>query len=359
MPPSKKRKPSPPTKKKKKKTTQRSKKRTQKKSGKGFRDLVIALVLMGVVVAAGVVYDHFKPQEPRSKQARSIAKEPKRPAKKEKQVKNGRDELADAIDRRRRAAMQAYEEPTVAEKEIKTKESAPRQPTSRAALPTPARGELPKLVIIIDDIASPADLEALQAIPLKLTPSLFPPSKFAAHTPQMARGLRHYMVHLPMQAGSEAGGAMPDTLQVGDSAEKMRRRVAALRRWFPNARYLNNHTGSVFTANYPALHTLYGLLKAQGFTFVDSRTSGRSQGVRVAREYGDPYLGRDVFIDNVQQFGAIRARLKEAVQKARRKGYAIAIGHPHPITFRTLKNALDILVDVKVVYMDELLQSIR
>jgi len=100
---------------------------------------------------------------------------------------------------------------------------------------------------------------------------------------------------------------------------------------------------------------LYGLLKQEHFVFVDSRTSSKSQGERVVKAYGDTYLGRDVFIDNTQQFGAIRNELKNAVKQAKKRGYAIAIGHPYPITIRSLKNSLDILVDVDVVYMDELL----
>jgi polysaccharide deacetylase 2 family uncharacterized protein YibQ len=213
------------------------------------------------------------------------------------------------------------------------------------------------LVIIIDDVSNPKELKAIRSIPLKLTPSLFPPSKFSQKTAEMARGLRHYMVHFPMQAGNHPQGAMPATLTLGDSEAKMRARVKALRRWFPNCRYTNNHTGSVFTSNYKVLHTVYGLLKEEGFTFLDSRTSPKSKGKKVAKAYGDFYLYRDVFIDNVQEFGPIRKQLKAAIKKAKKRGYAIAIGHPHPMTLRTLKNSLDILVDVDVLYLDELMQG--
>ncbi len=162
------------------------------------------------------------------------------------------------------------------------------------------------------------------------------------------------MVHFPMQAEHYPRGAMPNTSTVKDSEKQMRTRVKNLRKWFPAALYTNNHTGSVFTSDYRALHTMYGLLKEEGFVFVDSRTSSKSKGKKVAKEYGDFYLHRDVFIDNVQKFGEIRKQLKAAVKKAKQRGYAIAIGHPHAITLRSLKNSLDILVDVDVVYLDEL-----
>jgi len=163
------------------------------------------------------------------------------------------------------------------------------------------------------------------------------------------------MIHLPMEAPEHPKNAMPDTIVRHDSKEKMQLRVKQLREWFPRVVYVNNHTGSTFTADSDALMRLYGLLKQEHFVFVDSRTSSKSQGERVVKAYGDTYLGRDVFIDNTQQFGAIRNELKNAVKQAKKRGYAIAIGHPYPITIRSLKNSLDILVDVDVVYMDELL----
>jgi polysaccharide deacetylase 2 family uncharacterized protein YibQ len=136
----------------------------------------------------------------------------------------------------------------------------------------------------------------------------------------------------------------------------MRSRVKDLRKWFPSCTYTNNHTGSVFTSDYRALHTAYGILKEEGFIFIDSRTSAKTKGKKVARSYGDFYLHRDVFIDNVQNFNAIRKQLRTAVKKAQKRGYAIAIGHPHAATFDTLKKSGDILSAVDVVYIDELLK---
>ena len=232
----------------------------------------------------------------------------------------------------------------------------PEESVLRVRQPAIDRRKRPKLVIIIDDVANPKQLKQIQAVPLKLTPSIFPPSRNLTSTSKMAKNLRHYMIHFPMQAGNHPSGAMPNTVTIHDSKAKMRTRVKDLRKWFPTCTCTNNHTGSVFTSDYKSLYTMYGLLKEEGFVFVDSRTSPKSKGKRVAKEYGDFYLHRDVFIDNVQKFGAIRKQLKIAVKKAKKRGYAIAIGHPHKMTLRTLKNSLDILVDVDVIYLDELMR---
>jgi len=225
----------------------------------------------------------------------------------------------------------------------------------RISAPVIDRHKPPKLVIIIDDVATPEQLRRIRSIPLKLTPSIFPPSDHLESTAKMARKLTHYMVHFPIQAGNYPHGAMPNTLTVTDSRAKIKTRIKALRRWFPSCVYINNHTGSVFTSDYKALHRLYGLLKEEGFLFLDSRTSSKSKGKKVSASYGDFYLYRDVFIDNIQSFAAIRKQLKSAVAIAKKRGYAIAIGHPHQTTLKTLKNSLDLLVHVDVVYLDELM----
>jgi len=143
------------------------------------------------------------------------------------------------------------------------------------------------------------------------------------------------------------------TLFVRDGQEKVRERVEEIRRLFPTAHFLNNHTGSVFTSDYRAMYRLYGDLKREGFIFVDSRTSGRSKVRKIASAYHTPYLGRDVFLDNVQRPKAILKQLRLAIRIAKKRGYAIAIGHPHPATFEALREAAPLLKGVKAVYLDD------
>ena len=212
----------------------------------------------------------------------------------------------------------------------------------------------PLLVIIIDDISQPSQLRALRSLPYRITPSIFPPSSMNAGTPRLARGLKHYMIHLPLESSSAKMNRFSKTLFRGDSYGRIDARIRELRRLFPSARFLNNHTGSRFTSDRGAMRRLFKALRRQGWIFVDSRTSGRSVGRETARRFGQPYLYRDVFIDNVQSRSAILAQLKKAVRIAKRRGYAIAIGHPHKATFRALRSAGKVLSQVRTVYMDEL-----
>lgn len=214
-----------------------------------------------------------------------------------------------------------------------------------------------KLAIIIDDVSNSQQLNKIRSLPLKLTPSIFPPSEFSPASHRLAVGLKHYMVHLPMESASVQMNAMSKTLKVNDTPLKIRKRVEEIRKFFPTAKYLNNHTGSVYTSNEKAMATLYPILRDNGFIFVDSRTSPNTKVRQIVHAYKDLYIYRDTFLDNVQNVNAIRKQLREAVKIAKKNGHAIAIAHPHVLTFQALASAQDILKEVEVVYLDELFEE--
>ena len=236
----------------------------------------------------------------------------------------------------------------------KTRREESGKSSSGKTSSVPAR---PLLVLIIDDVSQSRQLKKIRALPYRITPSIFPPSQVSKRSHLLTKNLNHYLIHLPLESGSARMNRFSKTLFVDDGPEKIRERVREIRRLFPDGHYVNNHTGSVFTSNYGAMSHLYGDLLREGFVFLDSRTTGRSVVRRVAKEYQRPYLGRDVFIDNVQKRSAILAQLKKAVRIAKKRGYAIAIGHPHPATFDALRHAGKILSQVETVYFDDFYRS--
>ena len=216
------------------------------------------------------------------------------------------------------------------------------------------RGTKPKLAIIIDDVHTQKQIDAIGHLGLKVTPSIFPPYRLAKHSNVLARHLKHYMIHLPMESHSKQFNSQGKTLLTSFTDEQIADRVMEVRQLFPRAKYVNNHTGSVFTSNYKAMKKLYIALKMEGFTFVDSFTESRSKVRQIAHEFGDAYVRRDIFIDNKQELSYIHKQLRLAVHKAKKKGYAIAIGHPHKVTMKALASAKQILKDVELVYIDEI-----
>jgi polysaccharide deacetylase 2 family uncharacterized protein YibQ len=219
------------------------------------------------------------------------------------------------------------------------------------------RGERPRLVIIIDDVHTLRQLHAIQALPFPVNPSIFPPYTLAPNTAKLATQAVHYMIHLPMESGNAKFDRQSKTLKTGFNREQMRKRIHELRMLFPRAHYINNHTGSKFTGDARAMEMLYGVMKEEGFTFIDSRTTGGSKVGKIAHAYGDDYVARDIFLDNVKSVAAIHTQLKKAVRLAKKNGYAIAIGHPHKITMQALRTAKPLLKEVEVVYIDEIFRE--
>ena len=211
----------------------------------------------------------------------------------------------------------------------------------------------PKLVIIIDDVSFKGHVRRIKEIPFKITPSFFPPTKRHPNTVLYAKEFPHYMVHVPMQA-IHFPKPEPKTLNIDDSYQTILNRIKEVKKDFPKAKFINNHTGSTFTANKEAMLKLFKALKAENIGFVDSKTTPHSKSLIAESKYHIPLYTRNIFLDNEENATYIRNQLKKAVKIAKRKGYAIAIGHPHKITLETLKNSTDLLKDVEVVYIDEL-----
>ena len=210
-----------------------------------------------------------------------------------------------------------------------------------------------KLLIIIDDVSHRYQLNLIKNLPFKVTPSIFPPTKMNMHSYKLARGLKHFMVHLPLESHNKQMNTMYKVIRTYYTQKQIDNRVKEIRRLFPNAKYINNHTGSKFSANYKASKRLYKSLIASGFKFVDSRTSINTKFPKIAREFHKRYLKSDLFIDNILNVNSIKAKIRRGVKLAKQRGYAVVIGHPHPQTFRALKELSPLIKSIKTVYVDE------
>jgi len=199
------------------------------------------------------------------------------------------------------------------------------------------------VAIIVDDMGSSMqEVRALMAIKVPLTFSLIPGLARVRDVAEAAR-VQGYpiMIHIPMEPQGyphqrlEANG-----LLVAQSDEEIARRMNGYIRLLPQAVGANNHMGSRFTEERDKMKVVLNQLKAHSLFFVDSRTSPRSVGVELARGMALDAAGRNVFLDNVQEVGAIRSQLEQVAALARKRGSAIAICHPHKATIQALTAAL-------------------
>ncbi|PSM52536.1 divergent polysaccharide deacetylase [Campylobacter blaseri] len=222
----------------------------------------------------------------------------------------------------------------------------------------PSRLKKPKLVLIIDDVASKEHTNGIKKLNLKITPSFFPPTSDFPNTPKLSNQFDFFMIHLPLEAMGFNSKRIK-TLMTTDSYDEIERVVKDVRKNFSRAVFLNNHTGSKFTSNLNSTRMLSKALNKYGFKLVDSKTIFSSKIKQVAKEQGFRYIYRDVFLDNKDSEVEIKKQIKEAIKIANKKGFAIAIGHPRKNTFRAIQNSKELLKNVELVYLDEIYEYYR
>jgi len=230
------------------------------------------------------------------------------------------------------------------------KYATPPPAQKREALKTGVQG---KLVIIIDDVSYGRDVNAIKSTGLPLTMSFLPPSQRHPESAILAHQENDYMVHLPLEAMAY-NHEEPSTLTVSDDESTIRQQIQKIKALYPSVRYINNHTGSKFTANKAAMGRLIKVMKEEKLVFVDSRTTADTKVPAAVKEYGQSYIGRDVFLDHTDGVENIKKQIKEAVRIANTHGSAIAIGHPRKDTIEALKASKEILQNVKIVTISQL-----
>jgi polysaccharide deacetylase 2 family uncharacterized protein YibQ len=123
----------------------------------------------------------------------------------------------------------------------------------------------------------------------------------------------------------------------------MQAAVAAGLASVPGAIGVNNHMGSLLTQAPGSMRVLLEALRPRGMFFVDSYTTERSVALRTAQELGVPATRRDVFLDPEPGEAAIAEQWQRLLALARKRGIALAIGHPNPITLAWLERELPTL----------------
>ena len=211
----------------------------------------------------------------------------------------------------------------------------------------------PKLAIIIDDVTFQSQVNKLNSVGYKINMSFLPPTKKHMNSAKIAQNIENYMIHLPLQASSSRFEE-ENTLHIGDSIETIEQRILKLKELYPKATFINNHTGSRYTADDDSMDKLLKILKKHDLKFIDSRTTSKTVAKRYAKKHGVPFRSRNIFLDNKQEFNYIQGQLKKAIRIAKKNGSSIAIGHPHKMTIRVLKESKELLKDLNIVYVDEL-----
>ncbi|HMA66628.1 MAG TPA: divergent polysaccharide deacetylase family protein [Desulfosalsimonadaceae bacterium] len=222
-------------------------------------------------------------------------------------------------------------------------ESRPAKEPARQSRMPKAQAKRPLAAIIIDDIGDSREMaKKFFALNAPFTYSILPHTRYPAEIANAAnrRGYQ-VMLHLPMEPnGYPAMDPGPGALLTSMTPDERIRQLQLNLNAVPHVDGVNNHMGSKMTAMFDQMNQIFTVLKKRELFFVDSRTTAASQCRSAARLFDLPFAERDVFLDHKLQQKFISRQIEEFIRIAELKGEAIAIGHPHQVTYEVLAEAL-------------------
>ncbi len=230
--------------------------------------------------------------------------------------------------------------------------AVPPRPTSVPADFEPAQGAgRGALAVVIDDVGNAdGSLERLEKLDGPLAIAVLPDAPRARAAAALAKRKGwDLLVHLPM-AGAR-GPVEPNTITDGDDDATIAQKVDAAIGKVPGATGLNNHQGSLATADRRVMGAVLSVVRDRGLFFLDSRTSAASVATAEARTLGLATIPRDVFLDDARVEAATEGGAPEALATAwsralalaASKGHAVVIGHPNAATVDFLAERLPAL----------------
>ena len=228
---------------------------------------------------------------------------------------------------------------------------------AKGAAETPAR-----IAIIIDDIGYQLDA-GRRAIELP------GPVAFAVlpGTPRGQRlaGIAHakgkeVLLHLPLEPVDHHGPSEPGAIMLDMGRTKFSATFAEAMATVPFAVGVSSHRGSLLTRHPGHMEWLMEEIAARDdLFFIDSYTTHESIALKIAAEAGVTATRRDVFLDNERTVDAVAREFERLKMMAKKRGTAVAIGHPFPETLEVLERELPRLREqgFELVTISELIQT--
>jgi hypothetical protein len=217
-------------------------------------------------------------------------------------------------------------------------------------------GATPRVAIIVDDggYGGPITSKVLALDP-RLTIAILPYTPAAQDTARKAAELGfEVMLHVPMEPANMTG-RLSTKMSREEILEKTRGELAQI----PEAVGVNNHIGSVFTADEAAITAFLEGIKDRRLFFIDSRTTAKSKAYETAKRLGIPTAMRDVFLDNESDPNYIIGQFNHLMDVAKERGSAIGICHFRATTLPVLTQMLPQLErnGIDLVHVSELLKK--
>jgi polysaccharide deacetylase 2 family uncharacterized protein YibQ len=171
---------------------------------------------------------------------------------------------------------------------------------------------------------------------------------------------KEVMLHMPMEPyGFPEKNPGKGALLMSMNERELHQRIEENLEALPFVRGVNNHMGSRFMEDDQRVSILMEELRERELYFLDSRTTAKTVGYGAAKKVGIKTGQRNLFLDNDSNDEAeIRRNIQELAKIAKAEGKAIAIGHPHPSTIKSLREMIPRLREsgIQIVPLSEIIE---
>ena len=207
-----------------------------------------------------------------------------------------------------------------------TKNSEPVVQISKPKVPTK---KVADVYIVLDDGGHNLNhLQPFLNLDIPLTIAVLPELAYSKESAlRIKNSGKTLILHQPMQAINLSTDPGPSAIMPEMSADQIRNLLTKNLDSLGIKVGLNNHEGSLITADTYAMKVVMEVCKERGMFFLDSRTNSKSVCKSVASEYGVKLYERNIFLDNTPSQADMIAMFKSGIEVAKKNGSVIMIGH--------------------------------
>ncbi|MCQ2735114.1 MAG: divergent polysaccharide deacetylase family protein [Alphaproteobacteria bacterium] len=246
--------------------------------------------------------------------------------------------------------------------ELPAEPSVQPQSAKDANVAAENQNNVSRIAVVIDDIGlSEPFVKELEAFNKPITAAFLPYGVSNREQAERLKNAGHgIMVHIPMMPHVPADLAPVTLSPEMDKAETQNKLSAMLDRFGDVGMVgINNHMGSLLTERAKNMEYVMEILKQRGLFFLDSKTTGHSICKESAEQLGVPYIERNVFLDNENDYDYIIGQLHQAERIASKQGFSVAIGHPKAQTLKAIKDWAEDVENrgFKLVLVSELIKK--
>lgn len=185
------------------------------------------------------------------------------------------------------------------------------------------------IVLVLDDGGHNINqLQPFLSLPFPLTIAVLPALPYSKETGDLTRKAgKEVILHQPMQAINLAIDPGPNAIQPNMSDVEIRKLLQKNVAEIAPISGMNNHEGSLITADEKLMGIVLEFCKKNKLYFLDSRTNVETKALLVANEKNMKIWERNIFLDNTPEKKDIIEMFNTGLSIAEKNGLVIMIGH--------------------------------